>query len=234
MLIGVAGSHVTPSQIESVSAALDDTTHPLVRVMQSSEPIRLDRTVALGGAGNGIIGELFGRSGYWAFPLATHGAGQPAGGVLLAVLNGPPTADVAWLVDVLSQKLHTLLTRDALAEAQSKLRRERSLLDAVINAVADPILLTDTEGRLLIANGRAEALFSTSPIESEGRRRAVELNNMFLSAALWRIAVGSGQVTPQELLVVDPVDGSDLLFELLGTVVHDPGRGPALSPCCAT
>ena len=84
-----------------------------------------------------------------------------------------------------------LLSRDALAEGQSKLRRERSLLDAVINAVADPILLTDTDGRLLIANGRAEALFSTSPVESEGRRRAVELNNMFLSAALWRIAVGA-------------------------------------------
>ena len=106
--------------------------------------------------------------------------------------------------------------------------RERSLLDAIINAVTDPILLTDTEGRLLIANGRAEALFSTSPAESEGRRRAVELNNMFLSAALWRIAVGAGQVTPQELLLVDPVDGSDLLFELLGTVVHDPREGTGI------
>ena len=51
---------------------------------------------------------------------------------------------------------------------------------------------------------------------------------MFLSAALWRIAVGAGQVAPQELLVVDPVDGSDLLFELLGTVVHDPREGTGI------
>jgi signal transduction histidine kinase len=147
---------------------------------------------------------------------------------LLVALNGAPAADVAWVADILSQKLRMLLMRDALAEGQNKFRHERSLLHAVINAVADPILLTDTEGRLLIANSRAEALFSTSVGESEGRRRAIELNNMFLSAALWRIAVGAGQVTPQELLVVDPVDGSDLLFELLGTVVHDPREGTGI------
>ncbi len=179
-------------------------------------------------SGRELAAAPFGRSPFWALPLGTPGAGQPAGGLLLVVLNSAPTADVDWVGDVMSQKLHALLTRDALAEGQNKFRRERSLLDAIINAVADPILLTDTEGRLLIANGRAEALFSTSPVESEGRRRAVELNNMFLSAALWRIAVGAGQVTPQELLVVDPVDGSDLLFELLGTVVHDPREGTGI------
>jgi PAS domain S-box-containing protein len=228
LLTGVAGRQVAAPQVEALSIPLDDTTHPLVRAMQSSEPTLLEGTPGHSAGGEGLGAPVFGRATYWALPLGTLGAGQPAGGLLLAVLNGPPTADVIWLADVLSQKLHTLLTRDALADGQNKLRRERSLLDAVINAVADPILLTDTDGRLLIANGRAEALFSTSPVESEGRRRAVELNNMFLSAALWRIAVGSGQVTPQELLVVDPVDGSDLLFELLGTVVHDPREGTGI------
>ena len=228
LLTGVAGRQVAPPQVEAIAVALDDTTHPLVRAMQLPQPTLLEAAPRSAG-GDTLSAPVFGRSRYWALPLGTLGAGQPAGGLLLVVLNGTPTADVVWLADVLGQKLHTLLTRDALAEGQGKLRRERSLLDAVINAVADPILLTDTDGRLLIANGRAEALFSTSPVESEGRRRAVELNNMFLSAALWRVAVGSpGQVTPQELLVVDPVDGSDLLFELLGTVVHDPREGTGI------
>jgi len=228
LLRGVAGHRVTTFQVESISVGLDDTSHPLIRAMHSPEPTFWGGALGQGGAGYGLAAEPFGRSTYWALPLGTLGAEQPAGGLLLVVLKGAPTADVAWVADVLSQKLHMLLTRDALAESQNKYRRERSLLDAVINAVADPILLTDTEGRLLIANGRAEALFSTSPAESEGRRRAVELNNMFLSAALWRVAVASGQVTPQELLVVDPVDGSDLLFELLGTVVHDPREGTGI------
>jgi PAS domain S-box-containing protein len=227
-LTGAGGRRITASQVESVSVALDDTAHPFVRAMHSLEPTLLGDSADRDKTGQAVAADLFDRSAYWALPLATQGTGQPAGGLLLVVLDGPPTADVLWLADVLSQKLHTLLSRDALADGQNKLRRERSLLDAVINAVADPILLTDTEGRLLIANGRAEALFSTSPVESEGRRRAVELNNMFLSAALWRIAVGSGQVAPQELLVVDPVDGSDLLFELLGTIVHDPREGTGI------
>jgi signal transduction histidine kinase len=226
-LRGVAGHRVAAAQVERVSVALDDTTHPLIRAMEAGEPTLLgsgfgERRGDVEGTGP------FGRSPYWALPLATFGAGEPAGGLLLVVLNGTPTADVTWIADVLSQKLHILLTRDALAEGQNKFRRERSLLDAIINAVADPILLTDTEGRLLIANSRAEALFSTTAGVSDGRRRAVELNNMFLSAALWRIAVGAGQVKPQELLVVDPVDGSDLLFELLGTVVHDQREGTGI------
>ena len=227
MLRGVAGHRVTAAQVESVSVGLDDTLHPLHRAMEAGEPIRIGGPLADRREGTTPAGP-FGRAPYWALSLETHGPGQPAGGLLLAVLDGAPSADVTWIADVLSQKLHILLTRDALAEGQNKFRRERSLLDAIINAVADPILLTDTEGRLLIANSRAEALFSAPAGVSEGRQRAVELNNMFLSAALWRIAVGAGQVKPQELVVVDPVDGSDLLFELLGTVVHDQREGTGI------
>ena len=228
LLMGVTGHRTATSEVEAVSVALDDANHPLVRAMRSPEPTLLSGASDYSVSGREIAAAPFGRSPYWAMPLGLPGAGQAADGLLLVVLNSAPSADVVWMAGVMSQKLHALLTRDVLAEGHNKFRRERSLLDAIINAVADPILLTDTEGRLLIANGRAEALFSTSPSESEGRRRAVELNNMFLSAALWRIAVGSGQVTPQELLVVDPVDGSDLLFELLGTVVHDPREGTGI------
>jgi hypothetical protein len=35
------------------------------------------------------------------------------------------------------------------------------------------------EGQLIIANARAEMLFTTPDDVSEGRRRAVQLNNMF-------------------------------------------------------
>jgi PAS domain-containing protein len=38
---------------------------------------------------------------------------------------------------------------------------------SIINAVTDPILLTDTEGRLLIANARALTLFTAGEEESE-------------------------------------------------------------------
>jgi signal transduction histidine kinase len=153
---------------------------------------------------------------------------RPAEGLLLLVLNGEPTADLTWAADVLTKRLRNVRARQTQAEGESQLHRERSLLHAIINAVADPLLLTNSQGRLLIANAHAELLFSNAAGQSEGRRRAVELNNMFLSAALWRIAVGSTEVAPQELPLVDPSDGSDLLFELLGTVVHDPREGTGI------
>ena len=63
------------------------------------------------------------------------------------------------------------------------------LLYSIINAVTDPILLTDTEGKLIIANSHAEKLFAAPEDASEGWRRAVALNNMLFSAALSTSAV---------------------------------------------
>ena len=70
-------------------------------------------------------------------------------------LGSAPIPGVDWFVTVLSQKLHQILQRETAHEGDRKQGRERTLLYGIINAVTDPILLTDTEGRLLIANARA-------------------------------------------------------------------------------
>ena len=49
-----------------------------------------------------------------------------------------------------------------------RLQRERALLSGIINAVTDPILLTDTEGRIIIANTRAETLLATDDERERG------------------------------------------------------------------
>src|SRR5262247_4848319 len=112
-----------------------------------------------------------------------------------------------------------------MTEGDLRQGRERSMLYSIINAVSDPILLTDTDGRLLIANGRALTLFTASEEESEGRRGAVRMNNMLLSSALSSKAIEEIGATRSELLLVNPADGSDLLFELLSTVTEDPRHG---------
>jgi PAS domain S-box-containing protein len=68
---------------------------------------------------------------------------------------------------------------------------------------------------MLVANSGAEYLLSADEAMSEGRRRAVALNNMLFSASLYT-AEGSGP-SRREVLLVDPVDGQDLLFELLSS-----------------
>ena len=137
----------------------------------------------------------------------------------------PLPPELHWFTSVFSQKLDQILRQQALAEGDRKQGRERSLLYNIINAVTDPILLTDTEGRLLIANARALTLFTASEEESEGRRGAVRMNNMLLSSALSSKAIEETGATRRELLLVNPVDGSDLVFELLSTVTEDPRQG---------
>jgi signal transduction histidine kinase len=68
-------------------------------------------------------------------------------------------------------------------------------------------------------------LFTASEEESEGRRSAVRMNNMLLSSALSSTAIEESGASRRELLLVNPVDGSDLLFELLSTVSEDSRHG---------
>src|SRR5690606_3707449 len=53
------------------------------------------------------------------------------------------------------------------------------------------------------------------PDDSEGRRRAVQINNLLFSSLLTQAAIGSETVAARELNLVDAQDGSDLLFEVL-------------------
>jgi PAS domain S-box-containing protein len=159
-------------------------------------------------------------------PLGSSGFGEDAIGLLL-VAGGPGQLrpGLHWFATLLGQKLDQILRQQALTDVDRKQGRERSLLYSIINAVTDPILLTDTEGRLLIANSRALTLFTATEEESEGRRGAVRMNNMLLSSALSSKAIEETGATRRELLLVNPADGSDLLFELLSTVTEDPRQG---------
>jgi PAS domain S-box-containing protein len=150
---------------------------------------------------------------FYAVPLRPERELPPLG--LLLIEGDEPDLDdnVLWFADVLGEKFRILRLRNLTADPG--VDRERHLLYSIINAVTDPILLTDEGGKLIIGNMRAEQLFAFRPEESEGRRRAVEINNLFFSSALaGRLVEGSGS-TAREVILVDPEDGSDLLFELL-------------------
>jgi PAS domain S-box-containing protein len=121
--------------------------------------------------------------------------------------------DILWFVEVLGEKLQNLRLRNVTADPG--VDRERHLLYSIINSVTDPILLTDEAGKLIIGNMRAEQLFAFRAEESEGRRRAVEINNLFFSSALAGRLVEESTASAREVILVDPEDGSDLLFELL-------------------
>ena len=224
-LVGLAGSGVPADDVELFSQTLNDVDDPLVRALSEREPVVM-RGLRING--NGPRGVPLGPGPFTAVPLRSALSSEDtAVGLLLVKPGTSMTGDVRWMATVLGQKIEQIRGRGSLAEEVRKLRRERALFFTIINAVTDPIMLTDTEGRLIVANARAEKLFAATEEESEGRRRAVELNNMLFSAALSR-AVVEAPAEARELLLVDPSDGSDLLFEVLSTTVEDPREGTGI------
>ncbi|HTM02938.1 MAG TPA: ATP-binding protein [Vicinamibacterales bacterium] len=228
MLVGLAGYGVRAEDVELFSWPITENDDALIASLERTQPTTFRAARANGHPVRPVpVTPLGSAVPFTAFPL--HGTRPQHQAVGLLLLRGgtTPTADLVWLISVLGQKMEQIRGRGSLAEELRRLRRERALFFTIINSVTDPILLTDTEGRLIVANARAERLFAATEEESEGRRRAVELNNMLFSAALSRTVVDAPSEA-RELLLVDPSDGSDLLFEVLSSTVEDPREGTGI------
>ncbi|HEX6533422.1 MAG TPA: ATP-binding protein [Gemmatimonadaceae bacterium] len=151
-------------------------------------------------------GERRRRSGHTLFGvLAIEGR---ADDTLLEAL-----ANAALLAGPVVARAHVL---DGLRRATERLDEQRNLLTTIVNALPDPIVITDSMNRVVVQNHRAELLLSPRDGDSEGRRRAVEINNLLFSSFLSKAVLAGGvRSTARELNLVDPTEGSDLLFEVL-------------------
>ena len=103
---------------------------------------------------------------------------------------------------------------DALHARVRDLDSRRRRAHSALEALPDPVLVMDHDARIRLANRRAEELFVVEPEDSAGRRHAVEINNLHFSAFRARAAIERPEPAARELVLVDPVDGSDLLFEV--------------------
>jgi PAS domain S-box-containing protein len=97
------------------------------------------------------------------------------------------------------------------------LKRERQWVESIMKSVADPIVLTNLDNEILLQNRRAEELFSGSEEASEGKRRALKMNDLLFSAYLSSAAVSSTEVLGRDVTLVDPIEGSDIHFEVIST-----------------
>ena len=214
-LVIVAEHGVSTSAVADFVLVRDDAAHPLIKAMHRRQPVFFD------GASLSFRAPIEGH--FHALPFCADDS-EAACGLLLTNAAAPELhPEVAWLAGLLSKQVARLMSRATLAE--TRFGQERMLLYSIINAVTDPILLTDTEGKLIIANSHAEKLFAAPEDAGEGWRRAVALNNMLFSAALSTSAVAESELARRELLLVDPLEGSDLLFELLSSRAKDERQG---------
>jgi PAS domain S-box-containing protein len=106
---------------------------------------------------------------------------------------------------------------DRIGSVVRKLQRERQWVESIMKSVADPIVLTNLDNEILLQNQRAEELFSGSGNANEGKRRALKMNDLLFSAYLSSATVSSTEVIGQDLTLVDPLEGSDIHFEVIST-----------------
>lgn len=85
-------------------------------------------------------------------------------------------------------------------------------MTTVMESMADPVILTDNQHRVLIQNRAAERFFRVPEGVSDGGRRAVEFNNLLFSAALSSMTVSGGE-NSRDLTLVDVMEGEEVLFE---------------------
>ena len=214
-IIGAAGQGLD-ADVGALSIDLEEREHPLVQALTSARPVLVPQS-AFDGTQLAFDG---GRCTAYALPFPAQPDRDSVGLILYGGVARDP--EVRWAFDVLGRKLVDLRNLHVLATTEKRLDRERALLQSILKAVPDPVLLTDPEGRLVIANPRAELYFASEEDESEGRRRAVALNNMLFSAALSRHAIEGSEFARRELPLVDPNDGSDRLFELMSAPISTP------------
>jgi len=109
------------------------------------------------------------------------------------------------------------LHQEKLVGTVTKLQRERQWIESIMKSVADPIVLTDLDNEILLQNRRAEELFSGSANAGEGKRRALKMNDLLFSAYLSSATVSSSEVIQRDITLVDPIEGSDIHFEVIST-----------------
>jgi PAS domain S-box-containing protein len=107
--------------------------------------------------------------------------------------------------------------QERLVNTVTKLQRERQWIESIMKSVADPIVLTDLDNEILLQNRRAEELFSGSANAGEGKRRALKMNDLLFSAYLSSATVSSLEVIQRDITLVDPIEGSDIHFEVIST-----------------
>jgi PAS domain S-box-containing protein len=109
------------------------------------------------------------------------------------------------------------IQQERLVNSITKLQRERQWIESIMKSVADPIVLTDLDNQILLQNRRAEELFSGSANAGEGKRRALKMNDLLFSAYLSSATVSSSELVQRDITLVDPLEGSDIHFEVIST-----------------
>ncbi|HWG48489.1 MAG TPA: ATP-binding protein [Candidatus Acidoferrales bacterium] len=130
-------------------------------------------------------------------------------------------AELADLIDLANRYLSRLFKVEHYYNRMRDMEITIAQMGTVMQSMADPVILTDTQHRVIMQNRAAERFFKVPDEMTEGLVRAVELNNLLFSAALSSMLV-SGSDSHRDLTLVDAIEGEEMLFEAVSAPTYGP------------
>jgi len=153
----------------------------------------------------------------------------PAGLLLLDTIPEDPGVQLAAaIIHACGATLHRSARLTDIENHLARASRQQDMLNAIVNALSDPVILTNARNDIVLANQRAESVLISAEDSSEGRRRAIEVNNLLFSSFLTQTVISGHHARTRELNLVDPTDGSDLLFEVIVLPIEMAGAQPGV------
>jgi len=220
-LRGVFGLNIRDEQARALSVALSRADDPLVVALRTGAPQLVEDVASdarLDPEERGAL-TLMGIQRFVVTALPATGVNRGGAVVVLAREREIRDTDLDRLMPF-ARQAGAALTRehdvDLLRRASESHAVEKEWLWWMLNAVDDPVLVADAQNDILHLNRRAELLFRASDEDSAGKRRAVWMNNFLFTAALstWSLD-RTNRVTNREVTLVDPIDGDELIFEVI-------------------
>ena len=130
-------------------------------------------------------------------------------------------AELDELIDLANRYLSRLFKVEHYYNRMRDMEITIAQMGTVMQSMADPVILTDTQHRVIMQNKAAERFFRVPDEMTEGLVRAVEFNNLLFSAALSSMLV-SGSDSHRDLTLVDAIEGEEMLFEAVSAPTYGP------------
>src|SRR5215469_11204783 len=130
-------------------------------------------------------------------------------------------AEMGELIDLANRYLSRLFKVEHYYNRMRDMEITIAQMGTVMQSMADPVILTDTQHRVIMQNKAAERFFRVPEEMTEGLVRAVEFNNLLFSAALSSMLV-SGSDSHRDLTLIDAIEGEEMLFEAVSAPTFGP------------
>lgn len=220
-LRGHFGLNVRDDQVRALSVSLSRSEDPLVVALRAGAPQLVDDVTAddrLDLAERTIFLAM-NVTRFVAAALPGTGTARASAVMVLARDREIREGDLDRLMPF-ARQAGAALTREheveLLRRASESHASEKEWLWWMLNAVDDPVLVANAQNDILHFNRKAELLFQASDEDSAGKRRAVWMNNFLFTASLstWNLD-RAGRTANREVTLVHPIDGSELIFEVI-------------------